>query len=613
MLTYFHTYFIILIYLIERMFFMGKKIKTFTVLLFILASLFATTVFAENIYPITYDYGIADNRYDLIENNNPDSYTDNSNFSLNAPVCPGFDFQGWFADDEFTKPVTNIDENFSGALTLYAKWFESVYSIDYVLVNNETELSEDSVYNHNPTIRLASEAIYLSAPDCGTTRYVFKGWYTDPEFNNPITKIDSYTCEDLTLYAKWDNAKYNITYDLGIMSTSVYPVDNKNPSEYEYSKELILENPTTTHPAYSFEGWYSDEFFTEKVTSIPKGTEGNITLYANWNREIYKINYVLADDSGIKEESIKNSNPVTRTADGNVQLSQPVSEDKSYYFEGWYTSPDFEENSKITEILSTVYEDITLYAKWETAVYKITYDFGIVNHLVVELTNNNPDTYLYGETIILQPLSADGFIFNGWCTDKNYKNHIDSITADTYGDITLYADFTEKTYAVTYVLEDKEVTASQVLNKNPAIRTTSEKIEFEDPQTINTSYEFGGWYFDKQFTKKAEGIDSYTTENVTVYAKWVKIVNYIPVWGDVTMSDQITAADARLALRLSANLEEFSDIQEKLADINNDGKNTAADARLILRLSASLENYDNLIKQYNLPDITVKDGEIVFE
>ena len=87
----------------------------------------------------------------------------------------------------------------------------------------------------------------------------------------------------------------------------------------------------------------------------------------------------------------------------------------------------------------------------------------------------------------------------------------------------------------------------------------------------------------------------------------------MPLWGDITMSDEITAADARLALRLSANLEEFSDIQEKLADINNDGKNTAADARLILRLAANLENYDEITQEYKLPSITVKDGEIVFE
>ena len=613
MLTYLCLYFIILTYLFERMILMGKKIKAAVFLFFIIISLSSATVFAENIYPIAYDYGIADIRFDYIENGNPDSYTDNDNFSLSSPICPGFDFQGWYADDEFTVPVTQIDGSFSGAITLYAKWYESVYNINYVLVSSGTELSGDAVYNSNPSSRLASEEIFLTAPDCGTAHYVFKGWYTDAEFKNPVTKIDKYTCEDVTLYAKWENAQYNITYDLGIMSSSVYPVSNTNPSKYEYSKEVVLEKLTTTHPAYSFEGWYTDEFFTHKVTSIPEGTDGNITLYANWNRAVYKINYVLADGSGISAESIRNSNPAERTADENIQLSQPVSEDRSYYFEGWYTSPDFTEDSKITEIKASLYEDITIYAKWKTAVYKITYNFGIVNHLVVELENNNPETYLFGEEISLEPLSADGFIFNGWCTDKNYKNHIDKITADTYGDITLYADFTEKTYTVTYVLADKEVTESQVLNKNPSIRTTSEKIEFEDPQTINASYEFGGWYFDRQFTQKAEGIDSYTTENVTVYAKWIKIISYVPLWGDITMSDEITAADARLALRLSANLEEFSDIQEKLADINNDGKNTAADARLILRLAANLENYDEITQEYKLPSITVKDGEIVFE
>ena len=62
---------------------------------------------------------------------------------------------------------------------------------------------------------------------------------------------------------------------------------------------------------------------------------------------------------------------------------------------------------------------------------------------------------------------------------------------------------------------------------------------------------------------------------------------YMP--GDINNDGKITAADARLVLRISAKLDTASDAQFKAADYNGDGKVTAADARLVLRKSAKLD------------------------
>lgn len=59
--------------------------------------------------------------------------------------------------------------------------------------------------------------------------------------------------------------------------------------------------------------------------------------------------------------------------------------------------------------------------------------------------------------------------------------------------------------------------------------------------------------------------------------------------GDVNGDGKLTAADARLALRISAKLETPTDVQFTAADYNKDRKITAADARSILRKSAKLE------------------------
>ena len=60
--------------------------------------------------------------------------------------------------------------------------------------------------------------------------------------------------------------------------------------------------------------------------------------------------------------------------------------------------------------------------------------------------------------------------------------------------------------------------------------------------------------------------------------------------GDVDTDGNISADDARLALRASADLEKLYRTQWLLADVNADGDVTANDARQILRYSAGLQS-----------------------
>lgn len=60
--------------------------------------------------------------------------------------------------------------------------------------------------------------------------------------------------------------------------------------------------------------------------------------------------------------------------------------------------------------------------------------------------------------------------------------------------------------------------------------------------------------------------------------------------GDVNSDGVITAADARLALRVAARLESITGAAFTAADVNRDGLITAVDARKILRCAARLEN-----------------------
>lgn len=588
---------------------MKIKLKSLLLLLLLIFTL-SLAVNGKTSFDITYDYGVASVKEQQIVNPNPESATENAGIKLESPKCEGFEFVGWYLENDY---ITQVDSlTVTADTVLYAKWYEMSYSIDYVLTTQNIPISASDVVNPNPYIRTASEEIILSQPEYISDKYTFGGWYTDESYTEKIETIKSDTCKDITLYARWVNSQFNIFYELGEVSNSVYVTENPNVQIYTYGEKTLILPAKTNDPAYSFENWYFDEFFTQKAEYIDAETSGDVTLYANWNKTVYNITYILNNDCDIDIADIENPNDATRTADTDFVLSEPVTSDKSYVFAGWYTSPDFASYSRISKISSGINKNVTLYAKWEQAVYKISYDYAMIDTYQCPVTNTNPTKYLYGDVIELASLSVDGFIFNGWYSDANFNTPITHITSDMYGNITLYADFTEKTYTITYVLADKEVTENQVGNTNLNIRTTTERFYFDDPETINIDYSFGGWYFDAQFTQKASYISAYTTGNITVYAKWIKKVSYIPEWGDASLSEQLSAADARLILRHSAGLETFSDLQKKISDINNDSLVTAADARIALRVSAQIEDIESVIKKYSLPDIKVVEGEIVF-
>ena len=76
---------------------------------------------------------------------------------------------------------------------------------------------------------------------------------------------------------------------------------------------------------------------------------------------------------------------------------------------------------------------------------------------------------------------------------------------------------------------------------------------------------------------RTAGIDSASDYNSTRYL------------GDVDLDGNVTAGDARLALRQSVDLEQLSDEALFYADYDANGSVTSADARMILRTSVSLE------------------------
>ncbi|MCL2328762.1 MAG: InlB B-repeat-containing protein [Bacteroidetes bacterium] len=130
------------------------------------------------------------------ENNNPAEYLSYSEFSLlDLGQRTGYTFEGWFTDAEREQAISGITRETVGNLELYAKWDLITYNIAY----NNVEGAD----NENPAT-FTIESSFDLLPLGERAGYTFEGWFTDAEFEQPISGITEGMTGDLELYAQWD-------------------------------------------------------------------------------------------------------------------------------------------------------------------------------------------------------------------------------------------------------------------------------------------------------------------------------------------------------------------------------------------------------------------------
>ncbi|MCQ2412203.1 MAG: InlB B-repeat-containing protein [Sphaerochaetaceae bacterium] len=118
-------------------------------------------------------------------------------------------------------------------------------------------------------------------------------------------------------------------------------------------------------------------------------------------------------------------------------------------------------------------------------------------------------------------LEDDGeFIFGGWYTEKECEHAWDlDVSKLAASDVTFYAKWTEREYAVSFSLNGKTGTAptAQSLKKDAKVTAP------EAPTT--TGYTFAGWYTDENCENAYDFDSSVVDKAFTLYAKWT-VNNY---------------------------------------------------------------------------------------
>ena len=264
-----------------------------------------------------------------------------------APAKAGYTFGGWYTDKDVWKDRLTEDSFAGRALTenldVYARYIRNEepsaaeYTISFYIDGALADIIRTS---GNETLDLPA------AP--GKDGYTFAGWFFDNgTWRNELT-ADTYSEKPLTgdvsVYAFYEKTEEPV---LPQEYTVFFDVDNGTPVA-AVTTSRIEKQPQTTREGYTFEGWYTDKNFTEKVT-FPYEVTAEQTLYAKWKKNTYTVHFET--DGG--------------TAVGDMIVSvierSPSTEKKGYTFDGWYADENF------TEKVTFPYEVTraqTLYAKW---------------------------------------------------------------------------------------------------------------------------------------------------------------------------------------------------------------------------------------------------------
>ena len=318
---------------------------------------------------------------------------------------------------------------------------------------------DDKLYNVESTDTL---------PSSSRTGFSFIGWAVktsdDPVWEVGKTYSTGYSLKgmhgNVTLEAQWKTLTSKITLELGEGES----ISGNTEITYSYDSATVINSPVKK--GYTFTGWYVKsrsgenanwpvntvfalEPGKDKVT-VPGGYLGDVVLTPQWTLNTYTLNY--ESNGGTVYES------VTFNITTHITLNTPVK--NGYDFAGWsvtHHDSDYNWTSSLygggQQLNGGMYGSVTLSANWVKKSYTVTFDAngGSVPEasLPYDIESGTPH---------LPTASKNGYEFkcwrvesfdagSSWTVGTEYK---DSLPANHYGNVTLKAVWTPKSYTITF-------------------------------------------------------------------------------------------------------------------------------------------------------------------
>ena len=199
----------------------------------------------------------------------------------------------------------------------------------------------------------------------------------------------------------------------------VYLCDSYNKEDNVLGAVASLtELPEKT--TYDFTGFYrstdaagkgeGEKYIDERGKLVSSVTfDGDMTLYAGFVPKKYKISYGNLDGSETSTDTFYGS----YTYGTGCRLPADIKKE-GYSFAGWYTTEDFQEDTRILEIPASASGVYKLYARWIPVHYRVVLDKNTEDENVTGTFEDIDAVYDTAFTLPDKTYERPGYVFTGW-------------------------------------------------------------------------------------------------------------------------------------------------------------------------------------------------------
>lgn len=416
------------------------------------------------------------------------SYLEGQDTSITATPKEGYDFKGWYSDENCTKlesqDLTLSIKNIQANHLYYAKFMIKQFSVTAV-ANHPNDKKNSTVQFSSPLSEASDTSVTVKVNYNGSATFVanagegyeFVGWYSDENCQTLVSKTTPYKVSsikaDYTLYAKFKIINLNL---------KVYSVTEGKIDGAGGTVQLGADTPAA-----------------KIETTVEWGTLATLTAKANAN----------------------------------------------YEFKGWFTDPQcsIKADSKIlnncqytdkTVETAAIKKDLTLYAKFsDVSSRKVTANAVFGGNIVdtagtvkagdsqegatstAEVTNGN--------SVTLVANTKPNYKFMGWYSDRECTNSVASeqqlVLTNVDAGCEYYALFKLQSFSVNAVVDGDSVgtvkfTAPEEVGPSTAVTVS---VDYDGSATFVANpaegYDFDGWYNDSSVTPVSNKA-TYVCENI---------------------------------------------------------------------------------------------------
>ena len=432
---------------------------------------------------------------------------------------------------------------------------------------NGTPVVYTITFNSNDGTSVESQNINagekLAEPTPAPTKvgFTFDGWYEDStfskkfDFNTPIT-------DSMTLYAKWTENKYTLTFDANGGTGSMAP---KADLTGEYT---LPDNEFTAPSGKQFKGW---SLTTDGAIVTKVDMTENRTVYAIWENipvVTYTVSFAANGGTGTMADVTGISGKYTLPANG---FTAPAGKQ----FKAWSVGGV----EKVVGDKITVTANTTVTAVWEAVEYNVTVTGGTAS-----VGAGTPITKAtMGTTVTLTAGAApSGKVFDKWEVVSGGITLADANSATTTFVMPASAVSVKATYKTTPVTTYNLTT--QVNGGHGTISASKTGLTAGSTETITFNPEVG--YEIDTVTVNGTATSVYgNTLNVTMNENKTVVVTYKAIEYNITVTDgkatigagsEISKAAEGTAVTLTANAAPSGKVFDKWEVVS--GGITLADA-----------------------------------